>query len=46
VDEDVPPANFAQEDTLCGVVKEAGIVPGDVTVAVEDEAEEVMFDEC
>ena len=45
MDEDVPSANFAQEDALCGVVEEAGVVPGDVTVAVEDEAEDVMLDE-
>ena len=45
MDEDVPSANFAQEDALCGVVEEAGVVPGDVTAAIEDYAEEVMFDD-
>ncbi len=40
-----PSANFAQEDTLCGVVEEAGAFPGDVAAAIYDYAEDVMLDE-
>ena len=45
VDEDVAPADFAEEDALGGVVEETDIVPRDVPAATQYEAQgEVMDD--
>jgi len=38
VDEDVSPADFAEEDALGGVVEEAGEVPGQAIIGMEDQA--------
>jgi hypothetical protein len=39
MDEDVTTANFLEEDALSCVVKEVGIVPGNETISVKNEAQ-------
>ncbi len=43
MDEDVTAANLFQKTALTGVVEEAGIVPGNVIVAVKEETQGKMF---
>ena len=44
MDEDVTAAYFLQENAFCCIVEEAGIVPGDVVVEVEDETKGEVLD--
>ena len=39
VNEAIATADSLEKEAFCGVVEEAGIVPGDEVVAVEDKAE-------
>jgi hypothetical protein len=39
MDEDVAAANFLQEDPLCGLVKETGIIPGNVSIYPKSESQ-------
>jgi hypothetical protein len=44
MDEDVTTAYFLQENAIASVVKETGIIPGDITVAIKDEAQGEVLD--
>ena len=44
MDEDVTAANFLQEDAIASVVEETSIIPGDITIAIKDEAQGKVSD--
>jgi hypothetical protein len=44
VDENVAPADFAQEDALSGAIEEAGVAPGSIAVAPEYVAQGEVLD--
>lgn len=44
MNESISTANFLDEDTINGVVKEAGVVAGSISLNNEDKAQRVVLD--